>query len=103
MEGLQKAHHSNRNRMHVMLTSLYCRSTCPCTGYQWDYIFDWTILKHAHTQNRSVSRNPEALAPEEDPAGAPPAQASGTGGLDAAGDPSSSLRPAPGQDSSRRR
>ena len=28
-------------------------------GYHWDYIFDWTILKHAHTQGvRPAPRAP---------------------------------------------
>jgi hypothetical protein len=22
-----------------------------CAGYHWDYVFDWTVLKHVHNQN----------------------------------------------------
>jgi hypothetical protein len=23
----------------------------PAAGYHWDYVFDWTVLKHVHNQN----------------------------------------------------
>jgi len=26
-------------------------------GYQWDYVFDWTILKYQQTHSRSSTRN----------------------------------------------
>lgn len=43
-----------------------------CAGYQWDYVFDWTILKHQ--QSGSAPRamappRPEAPADEENAAG----------------------------------
>ena len=31
-------------------------------GYQWDYVFDWTILKHQ--QSGTVPRPPAAPRPE---------------------------------------
>jgi hypothetical protein len=29
-------------------------------GYHWDYVFDWTVLKHVHNQNLQRQVNPAA-------------------------------------------
>jgi hypothetical protein len=31
-------------------------------GYQWDYVFDWTILKHQQTSRMSSNPRPEGAA-----------------------------------------
>lgn len=37
----------------------------PAVGYQWDYVFDWTILKHQQTSS-SRPLPPPGPAPEDD-------------------------------------
>jgi hypothetical protein len=45
---------------------------CYCSGYMWDYVFDWTILKYQQ-QNRAASAS-------GDPAGGVPRDARRTTG-----------------------
>ena len=34
------------------------------TAYQWDYVFDWTVLKYQQSQaTRRVHREPGAIGP----------------------------------------
>lgn len=45
-----------------------------CAAYQWDYVFDWTVLKYQQSQaTRRVHREPAATGnnttPEEDEEG----------------------------------
>lgn len=68
--------------------------------YHWDYVFDWTVLKHVHNQNlqRQVLPRAEGAAQEQQPqqqaggdrAGA--AVAGGAGGVEAAAADSSRRR-----------
>ena len=37
-------------------------------GFQWDYVFDWTILKYQQTKNHAVPRPDAAPAAQADPA-----------------------------------
>lgn len=37
-------------------------------GFQWDYVFDWTILKYQQTKNHAVARPDAAPAAQADPA-----------------------------------
>lgn len=37
-------------------------------GFQWDYVFDWTILKYQQTKNHAVTRPDAAPAAQADPA-----------------------------------
>ena len=37
-------------------------------GFQWDYVFDWTILKYQQTKNHAVPRPEAAPAAQADPA-----------------------------------
>jgi hypothetical protein len=36
-------------------------------GYHWDYVFDWTVLKHVHNQNlqRQVNPRPDGAGQEQ--------------------------------------
>ncbi len=43
---------------------------CVFAGFQWDYVFDWTILKYQQTKNHAVARPGQAR-----PDAAPAAQA----------------------------
>ena len=60
--------------------SVLCKSThigfakfkllmyCVFPGFQWDYVFDWTILKYQQTKNHAVARPDAAPAAQADPA-----------------------------------
>ena len=37
-------------------------------GFQWDYVFDWTILKYQQTKNHAAARPDAAPAAQADPA-----------------------------------
>lgn len=38
-----------------------------CAAYQWDYVFDWTVLKYQQTQaSRRPPREPAAIGPGKD-------------------------------------
>lgn len=37
-------------------------------GFQWDYVFDWTILKYQQTKNHAMGRPEAAPAAQADPA-----------------------------------
>ena len=37
-------------------------------GFQWDYVFDWTILKYQQTKNHAMARPDAAPAAQADPA-----------------------------------
>jgi hypothetical protein len=42
-------------------------SRCECAAYQWDYVFDWTVLKYQQTQaSRRPPREPAAIGPGKD-------------------------------------
>lgn len=47
-----------------------CRKSDSCVhaGFQWDYVFDWTILKYQQTKNHAVARPDAAPAAQADPA-----------------------------------
>ncbi len=40
---------------------------CTCAGYHWDYVFDWTVLKHVHNQNLQRQVNPARPEDRADP------------------------------------
>ncbi len=71
-----------RARRHHVLSALRAeqRVVCPRThahtrvsaGYQWDYVFDWTILKHQQSASRS-----RPLSQPEGAAGGLPAEQGG--------------------------
>lgn len=51
-------------------------------GYQWDYVFDWTILKYQQTQSR-VPQNPGRLGGERQGGGGGGGGGAGAGGVTA--------------------
>lgn len=62
----------------VVYSTLLCKCKltheCICAAYQWDYVFDWTVLKYQQSQaTRRVHREPAAAGnnttPEEDEEG----------------------------------
>lgn len=68
-------------------------------GYHWDYVFDWTVLKHVHNQNlqRQVLPRPEGAVQEQQQqqqqgADRTGVTTAGTSGLDAAAAESSRRR-----------
>lgn len=48
-------------------TCYYCTWTL-CAGFQWDYVFDWTILKYQQTKNHAMGRPEATPAAQADPA-----------------------------------
>ena len=54
-------------------TVLYIGCCCQLTytvraGFQWDYVFDWTILKYQQTKNHAMGRPEAAPAAQADAA-----------------------------------
>lgn len=47
------------------------RKYSACTGYQWDYVFDWTILKHQQSSTSAAAPRPLPVRPEGMPADQP--------------------------------
>jgi hypothetical protein len=40
---------------------------CVCAAYQWDYVFDWTVLKYQQSQaTRRVPRDPPINTPQDE-------------------------------------
>ena len=52
----------HNNRHH----SSFAYAHISCAAYQWDYVFDWTVLKYQQSQaTRRVHRDPTQLPGEE--------------------------------------
>ncbi|KAL3139937.1 Casein kinase 1-like protein 12 [Trebouxia sp. C0009 RCD-2024] len=49
--------------LRKLLRDLFARE-----GFQWDYVFDWTILKYQQTKNHAMGRPEAAPAAQADPA-----------------------------------
>ena len=60
--------HADLLLSNFMLQLSVSEAQALCAGFQWDYVFDWTILKYQQTKNHAMPRPDAAPAAQADPA-----------------------------------